>query len=94
MLCQLARFRKIISPIWLCQGVCKPERTSWPLGAADCAGFQVAVHNAVLVCGFHRLGDFNPNLQGLIEWESAFLETVCQRLTFQKLHNEVIGFSL
>ena len=60
-------------------------------GEHDIAGLEVAVNDSVTVSFVESVGDFAPDLQDLIGWKRALLQTLGERLAFDELHDEIAG---
>jgi hypothetical protein len=58
-------------------------------GDDDIAGFEVAVHDAVFVRGFHSRGDVAADVDGLVDGKRPARESLRQRFTVDELEHEI-----
>ena len=54
----------------------------------DIRGLQVAVDDALLVCGFEGLGDLFGDGEGLVDWNWPLCDAVRERRALHQLHHE------
>ena len=60
-------------------------------GQHDVRGLQVPMHDALAVRAIERVGDLGAVSQRLVQRQRSLRQPVRQRLTFQQLHDEVLG---
>ena len=60
------------------------------LGYEDVGGLDVAVNNALGVCGIERFGNFNREFQQLIGGKRPTQDALAQSLTFEQFHSDEV----
>src|SRR5580704_6644197 len=57
----------------------------------DVARFWIAMHDALYVSGFERIGNLPCNSQGIVQWNRAVVDPLRQRGSLDQLHHQIVG---
>ena len=61
------------------------------LGQHEVRGLQITMGDAGAVRSRKGVGDLNPDLQGLIDWQGDFLQPLLQGLAVEILHDQKVS---